>query len=69
MMSSMTNTFEFGSVVSIRRMSLLVAATICTLSCVSVRTSSIRNRFEGSDTATVSVPRTMNSGSTMFCSR
>ncbi len=30
MMSSMTKTFEFGRFVSIRRMSLAVAATICT---------------------------------------
>ncbi len=30
MMSSITKTLEFGSVVIIRRMSLVLAATICT---------------------------------------
>ena len=33
-----------------------------------LRISSIRNRFDGSETATVSMPRTTNSGSTRFFS-
>ena len=67
-MSSMTNTFEFGRLVIIRRMSRGVAATICTCRRVRLRSSSIRNRFDGSATATVSVSRTRNSGSTRFVS-
>ena len=55
----MTNTFEFGRLVIIRRMSFGVAATICTCSLRErLRVSSIRNRFDGSATATVSMSRT-----------
>ena len=68
MMSSITKTLEFGSVVIIRRMSFGLAATICTCRFVSPRISSIRNRFDGSETAIVSTPRTRNSGSTRFFS-
>ena len=49
MMSSMTKTFELGIAVIIRRMSLLVAATICTCRFDSPGISSIKNRFDGSE--------------------
>ncbi len=68
MMSSITKTLELGSEVIIRRMSLVVAATICTSSPLRQRISSIKNRFDGSGTAMVSVPRTTNSGRTRLFS-
>ncbi len=49
-------------------MSLDVAATICTSSFVRSAISSIRNRFDGSETAIVSMSRMTNSGSTRFFS-
>ena len=68
MMSSMTNTFEFGNAVIMRRMSFDVATTVCTRKFVSFSTSSIKNRFDGSDSANVNTLRTMNSGITKLFS-
>ena len=41
---------------------------LCTLRFERLRISSMRNRFDGSETAIVSVSRISNSGSTRFCS-
>ena len=68
MMSSITKTLEFGIVAIIRRMSFVLAATICTCRLVSPRISSIKNRFDGSETAIVNTSRIRNNGSTRFFS-